>query len=64
MKHLDENSIAYISEYISGLVEEEPPEEEIAHLRGCMDCKLTILEVAEIIAQTENKNQERNPSSP
>ena len=48
MKHLDEYEIAQAAGWLVGMTEELPVYIQ-KHLKECLDCKMEVLEVGEII---------------
>jgi len=46
---LNENEIAQAAEWLAEIGDKELPDDIKDHLENCMDCKMEVLEVAEII---------------
>jgi hypothetical protein len=47
-RHLDDNEIAQFSDYLC-LGTEKPDQDILGHVAGCYECKVTILELCEIM---------------
>jgi hypothetical protein len=48
-RHLDENEIAQYVDAIAAGTEDRLPEEARAHVEGCLECKMEIVEAVELI---------------